>query len=353
MRSPNDAGLKFIATFCAVFIVISVIIYILADMREIAFIKQNKEKWLDIEQQLTIKNKISADDWSQMYVQLSNDLAFSQTYYPKSDVTAYLNNLASTVHQKVYTSYKYEGNVLSTFFFHEVPLIAYKYRKVLYFSLILFLIFVGIGVISAAYDERFVRLILGDAYVNKTLDNIAKGDAMAVYQGSSNWGSAFGITLNNLYVGMRCYIYGIFLGLGTFYVMIQNAIMLGSFQYFFYEKGVFTESIRGIWLHGSMEIMGIIIEVTAGFILGASILFPETYTRMQSLKTGFKNSFKLFISTVPFTIFAGMIEGYITRYAKEMPNTLNYLIIISTLALITFYYFVYPILVHKKTLKYA
>lgn len=319
-------------------------------MREIAFIKQNKEKWLDIEQQLTEKNKLSADDWSQMYVQLTNDLAFAQTYYPKSDLTTYLNNLASTVHQKVYTNYSYEGNVVSTFFLFDVPLIAYKYRKVLYFSLALFLVFVGIGVISAAYDDRFVRLILGDAYVNKTLDNIANGDAMAVYKGSSSWGSAFGITLNNLYVGMRCYLYGIFLGLGTFYIMVQNAIMLGSFQYFFYEKAVFAESIRGIWLHGSMEIMAIVIEVAAGFMLGASILFPGTYTRMQSLKIGFKNSFKLFISTMPFTIFAGLIEGYITRYAKEMPNVLNYLIIISTLGLITFYYFVYPYFIYKKTL---
>ena len=111
-------------------------------MREIAFIKQNKEKWLDIEQQLTEKNKLSADDWSQMYVQLTNDLAFAQTYYPKSDLTTYLNNLASTVHQKVYTNYSYEGNVLSTFFLFDVPLIAYNYRKVLYFSLVLFLVFV-------------------------------------------------------------------------------------------------------------------------------------------------------------------------------------------------------------------
>src|SRR5690606_18820679 len=131
-----------------------------------------------------------------------------------------------------YANYVYEGNIISKFFFFDVPLIAYKYRKVLYFSLAIFLVFVSIGVISAAYDDRFVRLILGDAYVNKTLENIAKGDPMAVYKGSSSWGSAFGITLNNLFVGVRCYLYGIFLGLGTFYIMAQNAIMLGSFQYF-------------------------------------------------------------------------------------------------------------------------
>src|SRR5690554_2780115 len=181
-RSPSDAVLKFIITFWAVFIDISVIIYILAVMREIAFIKQNKEKWLDIEQQLAEKNKLTADDWSQLYIQLTNDLAFSQTYFPKSELTIYLNDLTSTVHQKVYANYVYEGNIISKFFFFDVPLIAYKYRKVLYFSLAIFLVFVSIGVISAAYDDRFVRLILGDAYVNKTLENIAKGDPMAVYK---------------------------------------------------------------------------------------------------------------------------------------------------------------------------
>lgn len=319
-------------------------------MREIAFIKQNKEKWLDIEQQLSVKNKISADQWSQMYVQLSNDLAYSQTYYPKSELTLYLNNLTAAVHQKVYTNYRYEKNVLSKFFFDEVPRIAYDYRKVLYFSLVLFLVFAGIGALSAAYDDRFVRLILGDAYINATLENIAKGDAMAVYKGSSEWGSTIGITLNNLYVGMRCYIYGVFGGIGTFFIVLYNAVMIGSFQYFFYEQDVFYDSLRGIWLHGSMEIMAIIIESAAGFILGASILFPGTYTRIQSLKRGFKTSFKLFISTMPFTIFAGFIEGYITRYAKEMPDLLNYLIIFSTLGLIIFYYYIFPLIRHKRKL---
>lgn len=319
-------------------------------MREIAFIKQNKEKWLDIEQQLSVKNKISADQWSQMYVQLSNDLAYSKTYYPKSELTLYLNNLTAAVHQKVYTNYRYEKNVLSKFFFDEVPRIAYDYRKVLYFSLVLFLVFAGIGALSAAYDDRFVRLILGDAYINATLENIAKGDAMAVYKGSSEWGSTIGITLNNLYVGMRCYIYGVFGGIGTFFIVLYNAVMIGSFQYFFYEQDVFYDSLRGIWLHGSMEIMAIIIESAAGFILGASILFPGTYTRIQSLKRGFKKSFKLFISTMPFTIFAGFIEGYITRYAKEMPDLLNYLIIFSTLGLIIFYYYIFPLIRHKRKL---
>jgi uncharacterized membrane protein SpoIIM required for sporulation len=149
-------------------------------------------------------------------------------------------------------------------------------------------------------------------------------------------------------VGAKCYIYGIFLGIGTFYVLIQNCIMLGSFQYFFYQQGVFWESVRGIWIHGSMEIFAIVIESTAGFILGASILFPKTFSRMNSLKIGFRNSFKIFLSTIPFTIAAGFLEGFITRYSIDMPNWLSVFIILATLSIISFYYLVFPFIVNKK-----
>ena len=124
--------------------------------------------------------------------------------------------------------------------------------------------------------------------------------------------------------------------------------MLGSFQYFFLQQGVFWKSVRGIWIHGSMEIFGIVIETAAGYILGASILFPKTYSRMNSFKIGFKNSFKIFLSTVPFTIAAGFLEGFITRYSIDMPNWLSSFIILFTLAIISFYYLIYPFIVHKK-----
>ena len=124
--------------------------------------------------------------------------------------------------------------------------------------------------------------------------------------------------------------------------------MLGSFQYFFAEYGVLKDSAKGIWLHGTFEIFSMVVEAMAGLILGASILFPKTYSRLNSFKIGFKDAFKIFLSTVPFTIVAGIIEGYVTRHAQTMPGILNMIIIFGSLVFISFYYFVYPYIVHKK-----
>ncbi|MEY2631048.1 MAG: hypothetical protein RLZZ469_1946 [Bacteroidota bacterium] len=317
-------------------------------MREVAFIKQNKQKWLDFELAIFGKTKKNPDEMASLYIHLVNDLSYAQTYYPKSKTVVYLNYLASQIYQKIYKTKREEQNRLVYFFSVEVPLLVYQYRRYLLYAFILFFLTVGMGVLSAKYDDGLARLIMGDAYVNMTLENIEKGDPVAVYKSGSNWGGFIAITLNNLFVGVKCFIYGIFGGIGTFLVLFQNCMMLGTFQYFFYQHGVFWESVRGIWIHGSMEIFAIVIESACGFILGASILFPRTFSRLNSFKIGFKDSLKIFLSTIPFTIAAGILEGFVTRYALQMPNWLNVFIILGTLSLISFYFLIFPFIVHKK-----
>jgi len=320
-------------------------------MREVAFIKQNKEKWLEFEQAIFGKSKKNPDELASLYIHLVNDLAYAQTYYSKSKTVVYLNYLASQTYQKIYKTKREDTNRLLYFFKTEVPLLVYEYRRYILYAFLIFIILTSIGVVSALNDDTFPRLILGDDYVNRTLENIKEGNPVAVYKSGSNWGSYIGITWNNLKVGALSYFLGIFIGIGTFIVFIENCIMLGSFQTFFYQQNVFWESVRGIWIHGSMEIFAMVIEAGAGFALGASILFPKTFSRFNSFKIGFKNTFKIFLSTMPFTIMAGFLEGFITRYSIDMPIFLSVGIILTTLAMISFYYLVYPFLVHKKTKK--
>ena len=318
-------------------------------MREVAFIKNNKEKWLEFEKAIFGKQLKNPDELASLYTQLVNDLSYAQTYYPKSKTILYLNNLAAKAFQKIYKTKREDTNRFLHFWKIEVPLIVYEYRRYVLYAFLIFGVFVAIGALSAAFDDSFVRLILGDEYVNQTLENIEADDPVAVYKSGSNWGSFFGITLNNLYVGILSFVYGVFGGLGTGYVLMENGIMLGAFQYMFQKEGVLWESVRGIWIHGAMEIFAIVIEGAAGLLLGASILFPKTYSRLISFKQGVKNGVKILISTFPFTVSAGFLEGYITRYSNTMPNWLSVGIILSTLSLISFYYLIYPFIVNRKT----
>lgn len=320
-------------------------------MREVYFIKQNKEKWLGIEQVIQGKIKKNPDDLSSLYINLINDLSFAQTYYPKSNTTVYLNHLSSQIFQKIYKTKRVEENRLFYFFRTEVPLLVYQYRRYLMYAFLFFILFTSIGVLSAVYDKDFANIILGENYVNETIKNIKNNNAVGVYQSGTTWGTTIGIIFNNIKVGAKLYIYGIAGGVGTLFALLSNSVMLGSFQYFFYDYGALKDSARGIWLHGVFEIFAMVVEAMCGLILGASILFPRTFSRFNSFKKGFKDSFKIFLSTIPFTICAGIIEGYVTRHALTMPLVVNLVIIIGSLVIIGFYYCVYPSIVYKKTNK--
>jgi len=319
-------------------------------MREAAFVKQNKDKWLRFENVLSNNIQISPDELSALYLEVTDHLSYAQTFYPNSETLRYLNSLSSKAHQKIYKSKKESRTRFITFFTKEFPLSFYQYQPQLLLSFFVFLLFAVIGAYSASQDGGFVRSILGDAYVNMTLDNIENNDPMAVYKKAGEMDMFLGITINNVKVSLMAFTFGVLFGIGTLFIMMQNGIMLGAFQYFFYEKGMLWESARTIWIHGTIEISVIIVAGCAGLVVGKSILFPRTYTRLQSFVQGTKNGLKIVISTIPLFIIAGFLEGFVTRHT-EMPDWLAITIISISMAFILFYYVFYPRYLHKKSLQ--
>src|SRR5690606_21260371 len=156
-----------------------------------------------------------------------------------------------------------------------------------------------------------VRLILGDAYVNETLNSIANGDPTAIYKGGSEIGSFLGITINNIKVAVMAFSFGVITSIGTASLLFSNVVSLCGVITSFYSQAVFYQANQQLWLHGTIEISVIIIAGCAGLIMGNSILFPKTYSRRVSFMKGAKDGLKVVVSTIPFFIIAGFIEGFI------------------------------------------
>lgn len=321
-------------------------------MREAAFVKKHKERWQLFENVLSNKQQLSPDKLSDLYIEITDDLSYAKTFYPNSNTVRYLNSVASNAHQKIYKTKKEGKNRLVGFFKSEFPLEFYKHHKQLLIAFLVFAFFAVVGAFSAAEDGDFVRLILGDAYVNMTLENIANGDPMAVYKQEGQMGMAVAITLNNIKVAMNAFILGVLFSVGTLYIMMRNGIMLGSFLYFFYDHDLLWESTRTIWIHGTIEISVIVIASCAGMVLGNGLLFPGTYSRLDSFKRSIKAGLKIMVSTIPFFIVAGFLEGFVTRHT-EMPDWLAIFIIVSSLVVIIYYYIIYPIKLTKQNQQHA
>jgi uncharacterized membrane protein SpoIIM required for sporulation len=305
-------------------------------MREAVFLRQNEARWKQYERTATDPDELAA-----RFVALTDDLAYAQTFYPASPTTRYLNDLAAKQHQTIYKNKPEQTSRFREFWARELPLLVARHHTTLAWSLVLFTVFTLIGALSAAYDDTFVRVVLGDAYVNQTLENIDKGDPMAVYKGQSEAPMFLMITLNNIYVSLVAYALGATLGLGTVWALFRNGVMLGSFQYFFYQKGVLLPSVLTIWIHGTLEISAIVLAGGAGFVMARGLLFPGTYSRADAFRQAARDGLKLAIGLVPIFIVAGFLEGFVTRHT-EMPIVLSLFIIGSSAAFIVWYFIIYP-----------
>ena len=304
-------------------------------MRESAFVRANISKWEEFENLISSKVKKNPDQLANLFVQLTDDLSYAKTHYPKSNITGYLNNLATKVHQSIYRNKKEGKNRFVTFWKFELPLIFFEHQKQFLYAFIIFAMSTVLGVFSAANEDSFVRLILGDAYVNMTLENIESGEPMGVYGSMAQIDMFFAITFNNIRVSFLVFAAGIVLSVGSAILLFKNGVMLGSFQYFFYTKGLLLQSALTIWIHGTIEISSIIIAGGAGILVGNSFLFPGTYSRLESLKIGASKGMKVIMGLMPLFIIAGFLESYVTRLFG-MPNILKALIILASLTFIIF-----------------
>ncbi len=317
-------------------------------MREAAFVKRNSDKWRRLEQLVAKRDTdITPDQASALYIELNDDLSYARTFYPGAKVTGYLNTLAAEMHRHIYRNQRTGMGRFVSFWVTELPLLMASTRKQLAIAAGIFLIAVVIGGLSARYDPDFTRLIMGDGYVDMTLENIKAGTPMGVYGNAPMMDMFFGITLNNIMVSFYAFASGLLLSYGTWMILVQNGIMLGTFQYFMYDQGVLRESLQGIWLHGTIEISCIVIAGSAGIVMGNSILFPGTYTRLASFRQGAWKGVKIVIGLVPCFIMAGFIESVITRRSATMPPALNIAIIGGSLTFIIGYFIIYPYYVER------
>lgn len=315
-------------------------------MKEAAFIKQNKTRWEEFEKVVKHQSAAHPDRLAELFIQITDDLSFARTQYPESRTTEYLNSLASKVHLRIYKNKREETSRFVTFWKYELPQVMYETRRPLFYAFAIFMVAALIGTVSSIHDETFVRLILGDGYVNMTLENIRKGNPTDVYSSMDEISMFFRIAWNNIMVSFKVFVYGIFTSLFSGFVLFQNGVMVGAFVTFFYKEQQLAQAFPVIMLHGTVELSSIVIAAAAGFEMGNSLIFPKTYSRLVSFQKGAIRGLKIVVGLVPFFILAAFIESFVTRYAF-MHWSLKILVIGLSAILMIYYFVIYPLKLNR------
>lgn len=315
-------------------------------MREALFIKKNKQRWDDISH----FPSTDTDEVANEFIQLTDDLGYAKTFYPHSNVTHFLNTQASKRYLNIYKNKKEERNKLVVFFKYDIPLTVAKHQKVISICFALFILFFFVGFYSAIKDPHFVREIMGDSYVDMTEKNIADGNPFGVYQTGNPFLVWLGIMINNISVSFRYFIEGLVFPVASIPELIRDGVMVGSFDYMFYSKGLGQLFILTVMIHGTLELSAITIAAAAGIVMGKSWIFPGTLTRLAAFKQGVKDGIKIIIGLVPVFAMAAFFESMVTRHYR-MPAWMSISILAASLFFVIGYFGVYPIILKRRLQK--
>lgn len=311
-------------------------------MRESTFIDRNIAKWKRMESSSSSDFDAEASD----YQEVIEDLAYAKAHYPHSKIVGYLNHLGYKKHQRIYRSSP--AKPFQNFWTQVLPSLLGIHKKNLWLATLFFLFFLLMGAICSKVEPQFLESVLGKSYIGMTQDNIQAGQPFGVYDLEEPGIMFLRIFTNNLLVGLIVFASGLLLGLGTLYHTFKNALMVGSFFQLFFSAKIGLSAIVIIGLHGTLELMGLVLHCTAGLVLGLNVLFPGHLTRAQAFKQGVQHSVRIWIGTLPITFIAAFIESYITRLGAtglgtETPLLSLALILLFVLSwvFIVLYFYIY------------
>lgn len=120
------------------------------------------------------------------------------------------------------------------------------------------------------------------------------------------------VLTNNIAVSLFTYCAGLLFGLGTFYIVGLNGLMLGSIFAFTTANGLGLELFEFVVAHGPVEIACLCLSGAAGAAVGGSLVRPGDANRRDAFAAAAHATLPLMTAVVLLLLGCGVIEGYVS-----------------------------------------
>lgn len=114
---------------------------------------------------------------------------------------------------------------------------------------------------------------------------------------------------HNSQVAIFCFALGFAFAVPTALLLAYNGLTLGAFFAVFAPKGLAAGFAAWLSIHGTTEILAILLAGAAGFRIGTVIAFPGRAARMDAAVTAGRSAAIVMIGVVIMLAVAGLLEG--------------------------------------------
>lgn len=246
----------------------------------------------------------------EMYRSLGRDLSIARRILPASRVTRALEARYAKLHSIIYRKPHNWSARLKTLFRDEIPAVVHELRTPIQWIGLLFALSAAAGWWLIATYPDLIGLLASEEMVTGVEQGKLWTDGMLNVMPSSVISTQ--ILTNNIMVSLAAFAVGIFFGLGTFYIIALNGLMLGGLFAFTHQHGMAGELLKFVTAHGVVELSVICLAGAAGTLLGESLIRPTHATRRESFQHATAKASKLLVLCALLLIGCGFIEGYLS-----------------------------------------
>lgn len=255
-------------------------------------------------------SKSELKELGELYRRAAVDLAVARADSQNPKLINYLNNLVIRAHGKIYRAESQGLTHLKNFFLKDLPETFRRRFGYFVFSALSFISFTSFSFILSYLDNDFSEVLGLETYRLYALNNFK----WWLNINEANQIASVEILTNNIGVTLKAFAYGALFGIGTLYVLVFNALIIGGiFGVCYSANSTFgNELLAFVVAHGIIELSCIFIAGAAGLMIGHSIIAPGEYKRTDALKTAGLDATRLAVGVALFLTVAGFIEGFIS-----------------------------------------
>lgn len=257
-----------------------------------------------------IENVSDATALIEDYRMLAHDLARARRLLPQSQTREFLEAAYAQAHATLYRSATHPGYALWGFFRDQIPRAVKELRSFIIWVTFLFVLAVLAGGWLVHTYPDLISLFASPAMISTVQRGELWTEGMLNVVPSSV--VSLQILTNNIVVSLFAFCAGFLFGLGTFYIIGLNGLMLGAVFAFTAQHGLDDELFRFIIAHGPVELSVMCLSGAAGAAIGEALIRPDSPRRGESFQRAAVRSSKLLAACVVLLIGCGFIEGFIS-----------------------------------------
>lgn len=244
------------------------------------------------------------------YRVLARDLASARRWLPGSSITQALESLYLSAHALINRPPRNAPAAVRELFQVQIPAVVSSLRTQIFWVVLLFVLSAGAGWWLIATYPELIDLFASPKMINQVQHgHLWTEDILNVTPSSV---LSFRILSNNISVSLAAFCFGLLYGLGTFYLIATNGLMLGAAFAFTRRYGLDGQLLNFIVAHGLVELSVICLAGAAGMALGESIMHPTESDRQASFARCAAQMMKLLLLCALLLVGCGLIEGFIS-----------------------------------------